>query len=204
MDRVVVMAAAREVDDARVLALFQQRDQQVGQEEMAQVIGSELQLEAVGGAVERAGHHSGVVDVKVNRAESGQRLLRRGADRGERGEVADQRFDPRAGLVADRLCCGFELGFVAARKDQIGPSGAHRARGFVAQAGIGAGDEGGPPGEVVVGEDVVRRAVETECAHVVISEVRKGAGWSIPRPRCLASGVWNASLRAGRERIVAR
>jgi hypothetical protein len=60
-------------------------EQQAGEREVAEVIGTKLQLEAVDGLAAGRPHQPGVVDEQVKPFVSGQDFRRRGADRLQRG-----------------------------------------------------------------------------------------------------------------------
>ena len=55
-----------DVHDARWRASDQRRHEQVGEQEVAEVVRAELQLETIDRAVERRRHHAGVVDEEVD------------------------------------------------------------------------------------------------------------------------------------------
>ena len=61
------MGHARDDDDPRAESrcgrLFEERREQLREEEVSEVVGAELHVEAVLGLPLRAGHHAGVVDL---------------------------------------------------------------------------------------------------------------------------------------------
>ena len=73
----------------------QPAQEEAGEGEVAEVVGADLQLEAVGGLAPRRGHHAGVVDQQV---EAGRReRLGEGAHRGQVGKVELRHVRRRAG-----------------------------------------------------------------------------------------------------------
>ena len=84
-------------------------EQQPGQREVAQVVGAELQLEAVGGGLFRGVHHPGVVDQQVDARVGGAQRFGGGTHRLQRAQVellygdvgaSAGRHDPRRRVVA--------------------------------------------------------------------------------------------------------
>jgi len=71
-------------------------EQQPGEGEVAQVVGSELQLEPVTGGLLRREHHPGVVDQQVDPGVPGPQLVCGGADGIQRGQVEGLDHDVRA------------------------------------------------------------------------------------------------------------
>ena len=125
-------------------AVAQPRQQQVRQREVAEVVGRELQLDAVGAAGERHAHDTGVVDEHVDLAD----LVGEGADRGEVGEVQLRDLDvPHQG--ARRLDTALDA---AAGEDHRGPRGTEGAGGLEPDPGVGAGDD--EPSSVLAREQV--------------------------------------------------
>ena len=109
-------------------------EQQVGEREVAEVVGAELQLEAVGGAAQRRHHHAGVVDQQVDLAVPAGGEL---ADRGEAGEV--ERAD--LGLAGHRRGGGLALVGRAHGEHDVGAGARERRRCGAADAAVGAGHD---------------------------------------------------------------
>src|SRR6202012_5425066 len=81
------VGAAGHGDDAGGGRRLQLLRQEAGEGEVAEVVGAELELEAVGGLATRRRHHARVVDQQIERLGAGGDRGRGGADRGEVGEV---------------------------------------------------------------------------------------------------------------------
>lgn len=145
-----------EVDHAR--ALVEARHQQVGEQEVAEVVRPELELEAVGGARERGGHHAGVVHEHVDPRVSGPQFGGAGADRRERGQVQDRVLDA-ARQVRDRRPA---LVPVARGQHHAGAGPREHPRALVAEAGGATGDHDRAAGQVEAGDDLVGGAVGSE------------------------------------------
>lgn len=87
-----IVARGRDVDDPHIRVglrrrLLQRWEQQPGQQEVAHVVGAELDLVAFLGGSHRGGHDAGVVDQDVQPLGLLQELLGAFLDRVERGEV---------------------------------------------------------------------------------------------------------------------
>ena len=132
---------------------------------MADVIGAELHFETVGGLRFVAGHYARIVDQEVDLVEAVVRFACGLADAVERGEIADQRIDPRAGFFGQRIGSRGQLGRIAARDDHMRAFRCHGPRRFVAQPRIAAGDQDGPALEVLVRQDFICSARKSEFAH---------------------------------------
>jgi hypothetical protein len=116
-------------------------EQEIGQGEVAEVVGAELQLEAVGGMRERRDHHARVVDEQVEIAlPAGGEL----ADRGEVGEVEPADLGRAGHRRGGRLA----LGDVADGEDDASAGGGERARRGAADAAVAAGDDHAAAGHV--------------------------------------------------------
>ena len=120
-----------------------QRGDAVDQHEVAEVIGAELGLEAVGGVPERRAHHAGIGDHDVERPPVGEQGVGAGAHALERGEIQLDQLQPAAvrRLSPDLGRRPLRLGEVARGADHLGAMGRERAGGLHAQAGRHAGDE---------------------------------------------------------------
>ena len=59
------VAPGAEVDDPRRCIVQERRGQQASEKEMPDVVGAELELEAVGGVLERRVHDAGIVDQQM-------------------------------------------------------------------------------------------------------------------------------------------
>ena len=130
----------------------------VDQHEMAEMVGAELGLEAVGGAAERGGHHPGIGDDDVERPAVGDEGVGAGAHAGQRGEVELDDLEAAAagiGRLAHRLGRPLRLVEIAGGADDLGAVGDERARRLDAEPGRDAGDEHALAGEVDAGEDLV-------------------------------------------------
>jgi hypothetical protein len=115
------------------------RQQQVGQCEVAEVVGAELALETVDGSCERHGHDARVVDQDVDRVDPV-------------GELADRRqilqIEPSDLDVTGHACGGGgALGRGAYGEDHLGADSGEFACRDLAKAAVGAGDDDGASGE---------------------------------------------------------
>ena len=120
-------------------------EQQPGEGEVAEEVGADLHLEAVGGALLGDGHEAGVVDQHVDGAVElgGER-----AHRGQVGEVEPADVGAARGPVADR---GGGLGAlvgVAHGQDDVGAGADELAGGLEADPRVRAGDHERPSGLV--------------------------------------------------------
>ena len=122
-------------------AVGEVRQQQVGQREVAQVVGAELGLEAVLGAALGDVHDAGVVDEQVQVAVPGVGELAYG---GEVGQV--EPADLHAAV--HRRGCGFAALGVPYGEDDVGARGGQGRGGGESEAAVGAGHDGGAAGLV--------------------------------------------------------
>jgi hypothetical protein len=118
-------------------AVADPRQQQVREREVAEVVGADLHLEAVGGARLRDRHHAGVVDQDVDVA------LEAVGERVHRAEVGEVE-PPDLGRARDRLRRGRAARLVAHREHDMSAGMAQLARGGEPDAAVGAGDDDGP------------------------------------------------------------
>ena len=137
------MGPGGHVDDASRASLLDQVKQQIGQQEMTQMVRCELHLEALLGLPVRTHHDARVVDEQV---EPGERLGHLGRERSHRVQVSEvQVLDldlAVVGRVHDGL--GGHLGLlgVAAGHDDAGAALGKVESGLVADARVGASDDG--------------------------------------------------------------
>ena len=106
--------------------------QQVGEREVAEVVGAELQLEAVLGATERRVHHARVVDQDIDLAE----VVCERADGREIGEVEPADL----GLACNLACSPLALAGVAHGEHDTGAVRRERLGGGEPDPAAGAGD----------------------------------------------------------------
>ena len=163
------MAARGQVDDARRRAGEQRRHQQAREQEVADVVGAELHLEAVGRVLERRVHHAGVVD----RADASSSCRSRNHDANARTLASDVRSSiptsrsASGTLRADRRGGGFGLLRVPRREHDVRTRGGERPRRLQPDAGRRAGDDRDLPAQVDAVEHLVGRALEAE-GHAVL------------------------------------
>ena len=116
--------------------------QQAGEREMAEMVGAELQLEAVGGVLLRRVHHAGVVDEQVDPRVGGRKFGRRGAHRCQRAQIQFVHRHLRArGQLPNAGRRSVALGGVADRHHHSGATGGEHTGRVVAEAGVRAGDD---------------------------------------------------------------
>ncbi len=166
MDRAHVVPAAREVDDPLGSAALDQGHQFAGQREMAEVVGAQLHLEAIGGVGEGGRHYAGIVDEDVDLVEPLARPRGRGADAFERAEIDRDRIKLRARhRGADRGHGFVKLGLITPRHHHVSALGRHRARGFLPKPRIGPGDEHRLSREVLALQHLVGGTRPSKSAH---------------------------------------
>ena len=124
-------------------------EQQVGEREVAQMIGAELQFEAVLGGLLRREHHTGVVDQQIDAVVPGLQFVGGGADRLQRRQVEllQRHAGARVG-PGDQVGRGLALLDVAYGEHDVRALRGERRRGLIAKAGVGAGDDRGAVGLV--------------------------------------------------------
>ena len=116
---------------------------------MAEVIGSELELEAVLGLAPRWSHHTGVVDQHVERAGARRHRRGRSRDRTEVGEVEIDDLEARVRMGGGDLGAGLRrLRGVAAGHQHSRAGAGQRLRRLQSEAAVRAGDEERPAGLV--------------------------------------------------------
>ncbi|CAL2069196.1 hypothetical protein GPN2_20966 [Streptomyces murinus] len=135
------VAGAADRHHARAGHRQHQVQQQPGEREVAEVVGAELQLEAVPGGLLRGVHHAGVVDQQVEAVEAGPQRRRRGPDGVERGQV--QRLHGHVAGHAGRSLLA--LLDVAHGEHHGSPALGERLGGLVPQSGVGPGHHGHSP-----------------------------------------------------------
>ena len=165
-DAACTMARGGDGDDSAV-ELWHAGGQEGGLEELeeqevCEVVGGELQLEAVGGLGFRAGHNAGVghedVQVVVTAAEE---VGGAGADGGEAGKFHGDDFDRRilGVLGVERPDDGLAFGQRASGDEDLGAVHLEDSRAFSPQASGAASDQDGLAGkfadEVLVMDDLL-------------------------------------------------
>jgi hypothetical protein len=154
----VAVTGGREVDKASAVA--EERCDAVDEDEVAEVVGAELRLKAVGGVSKGRCHYAGVGDDDVEGFAFAEQGVGRGAHTLEVGKVEFEK------LKASAICCGvpaylssrrLRLCQVARRADNVRAMRGKRARGLHAEAGRDAGYENPFAMEVYAGEDLLGR-----------------------------------------------
>ena len=152
---VALVGNRRQRHHSRCFRLFEQGHQRPGQCEMAHMVDPELAFPAGSDPVQRAGHDAGIVDQQVERIDT---IIDRGGKGADRIEIGEIHFG-RGHVAFDRRQIFLRLGRIAHRHDHRGPGIGQRPGGFQPDAGIAAGDDRGPAGQVDAGEDFVRFAL---------------------------------------------
>ena len=143
------VADAADRDDAGPGDRQEPVQQQTGEGEVAQVVGAELQLEAVLGVALRRVHHAGVVDQQVDAVVVGAQLLGGLAGGLQRCQVEFlQRDVGIRGAPLNQQCGILAFVEVAHREDDVRALFGQRGCGLEAEAGVGAGDDGDATGLV--------------------------------------------------------
>ena len=137
-----IVGDARDHHDPGSVHAEQVVQQQPGKREMTEVVGAELQLEAIHGGLLRRVHHAGVVDQQVDTRVGRGQFRAGGAHRCQRAQIQLVHHDHRArGQLPDPVRCGISLGGVANRHHHGRAAGGENAGVVVAETGIGAGDD---------------------------------------------------------------
>lgn len=164
---------------------------------MAQVIGAELHLEAVGRLAARDGHDPGVVDEEVEPV--GVRLAPQPGeliDRGEVGQVEAAYLERSLGRLGPDLCRGgLALGDVAHSKGDLGPVGRQGQRGLEAEPGVGPRHDGPAPplvGDICRGPLVAHPPSESAGGP----HRQPDLDWGVRRGGVYASGAAGSRSRA--------
>ena len=128
---------------------------QAGQGEGPEMVGPELQLEAVAGPVVGGHHDPGVVDEQIDPGVAVGDLAGRRADGRQRGQVQGHALGAGAGLGGGDLAGG-DPGLVQVPAGQHDPGAVpgQLTGNLVAEAGVGPGDDGDAAGLIT---DVGRR-----------------------------------------------
>ena len=117
-------------------------EQETGERERAEVVGAELQLEAVRRLPPGRRHHARVVEQQVHTVRGG---VRERADRVQAGHVHEAQLEVGVRRIGAHTCEGRLTALcVAAGKDGVGSGAAERERSVVADPAVGAGDDRGP------------------------------------------------------------
>ena len=151
-----VVTGRRHVHDARRRSGEQRRDNEVREQEVPEVVRAELELEPVGGALERRCHDTRVVDQQVQPVMTVEELLRGPPHRRQRGQIELEHLDRWARRsAANVLGCVLTLGDVAHAEHNPGARGRERSRRLGAEAGPAAGDKRQLPRQIDPGDDLV-------------------------------------------------
>jgi hypothetical protein len=163
-----------------VLATLHSADEKGRERKVAEVIGPQLELEAVGGLAPRRRHQACVVDEKVEPLVLGQEPLGEGPDRLEVREVQWGDLGRCAGHLCLDLAEGqLTLGRVATGEHHPGSGTGELSGGHQPQSAIGSGDD---CDTVCLVRDLIGRPL---AAHGLVSPTRTsgvtGDGSSSPR-----------------------
>src|ERR1700722_17496362 len=163
---------------------------------MAEVVGSELGLEAIGGMPERAGHDSGVGDHEIKRLGPGQQRIGAGAHARQRGKVERDKLESAGFRRGGADLPGRPLGFgkIARGADDMGAMRDQSARRLDAKAGGNAGDQNSFSAEVDARQNVVGGGCRAKCFRhnqgpLVSFESRESLDSDALRPICRSEGT---------------
>ncbi len=157
------MGAGREYDDTGRRRRLQGGEQQERQEEMAEMVGAELQLEAIAGRALRRGHYPRVIDEEIQRRPACATLLGGRADGGERPEIKRHHMGVHiAGCLTQGLSDALAFRGVADGQDHRRVRREQGAGRFDPYAGACARDERRFPREVVPRDHFARRGLSME------------------------------------------
>ena len=152
----ITVACRGQIDEAAAGA--QQRSDAVDEDEVAEMIGAELRLEAVGGAAEGSGHDPGVGDDDVEEAALVEQRVGGGANALEVCEIELDELEAATvgrGFLADFSCGVLCLGEVACGADDVGSVGGERTGGLDAESGGDAGDKDALAAQIDSGENLI-------------------------------------------------
>src|ERR687891_2109081 len=136
------MRATRQRHHARVLAALHRSDQERGEREVAEVVGPELELEAVGGPAAWRRHDAGVVDQQVEAVVRRVEALGEGANRIELAEVELLELELGPGRRApDGVARALALRHAAAREHDARTGPSELPRRDEAEPAVGARDD---------------------------------------------------------------
>ncbi len=144
--------------------------QERGQEMVAEMVGSHLAFETVGGPTLGTGHDPGIRDEEIEIAAL-ENIGCAAADRREGLEVQRHELEAFAGnaLIGEASDSGLSTTAVTNRHEDMGTLGGERGRGALTQTGGGPGDEdpaaGGRRSWAHRGDHIVDRGVEAELVH---------------------------------------
>jgi hypothetical protein len=143
VDRAVPRGNARQRDDARVRPIAQQRHEVGRQGEVAEIVGAELQLEAIrGGLPPRRGHHGGVVDQQIETPSLPLQPCGEVGDGLEAGEIDLLEPDIRGGdFGSDSRDSLRAFPRIAAREDDLTACSC-KFEGILESETTGTGDDG--------------------------------------------------------------
>jgi len=148
VDAAHLVGVARDCHHARVRASLQLADQARGEREVAEVVGAELQLEAIPCLPPRRRHHARVVDQQIQAlvVAPGAKARGEGRHRRQVGEVQCGRLEARTRRpLLDRALRLRGLGAVAACEHDARAVARKLPRGSQPEAAVGPGDDRGAP-----------------------------------------------------------
>jgi hypothetical protein len=148
-DAAHLVRGARERHDSGILAPLHQLQQERGQQEVAEVVGAELKLEAVGRPASRRRHHAGVIDQQVEPVVGRSVTLGEAAHRLQAREVEllELHLSVRD-RGADLLDRGVSLVEVATGHHHGRPGACQLPRRHEPESAVGASDDRVAPGLV--------------------------------------------------------
>jgi len=152
---------------------------------MADMIGTELQLQTIAGGHMRRSHHPGIVDQQIDPVMLNEKSLGKKLDAGHLAQIAFHQFD--IGVRDGGFDChhrSLALGHIAHRDDNMRALRRHRPRGFLTEAGCAAGDDHQLARQVDAVEHFVRSGGGSEivaAGHAGLSLI-SGASWPFNRP----------------------
>jgi len=139
----LLVGDAADGDDARGVGAQKGGEKEAGQGEVTEVIGAELEFEAVCGRVAGGdGHDSSVVDEQIEGDLTGVEGVGGQVDGAEAREIEWDGAEFGGGaLKADAFDGGGTLGGITAREDDLGAGAREFEGGVESNAAVGAGDE---------------------------------------------------------------
>jgi len=142
---------------------------------VAEMVGPELGLEAVGGLTLRAGHDAGVGDDEIERPASGDQSVGAGAHALQRRQIEFCEFEPSAfrRLRPHPLGRDLGLGEIPRGANNFSAVRSENAGGLDPEPGGDAGDQDALAAEAHAFENFVRGGGRAKCLrHGFISDVR--------------------------------
>ena len=180
------MAGGRQIDEAGTG--LEQRHDAVDEDEMAEMVGAELQLEAIGGEAFRRRHHAGIGNDEIEFLALLHQRIGRRPYAAERRQIQLDQLEAAGLFRPDAFRRPLGLLQIARRPDDMSAMGFQRPRRLDAQASRNAGHQNPLAGEIETIKNLVggRFRVKRVCHPLLqIQGYRLG-----PAAPCLNGNKW--------------